>query len=186
MINFETWSDILLEATTRRLVHYGHKGVDMVGNNTHTGCVWKQCSIGSKVPKVCLACAVTCIIIWDFYIVKMYSGIFSVTVSDILRPVCLAPTTTFVFLSHSVTCFWPAADHLDHMYMPKCNELQVCDWLISYLLQQAVECVYLMKWPVIADKENKTWRRRLRFGITPVLIQVLYQMLTHLHGNYSM
>lgn len=70
--------------------------------------------------------------------------------------------------------------------MPKCNELQVCDWLISYLLEQAVEYVYLMKWPVIADKENKTWRRRLRFGITPVLIQVLYQMLTHLHGNYSM
>ncbi len=32
--------------------------------------------------------------------------------------------------------------------MPKCIELLPCDWLISYLCYQAIEQVYLIKWPV--------------------------------------
>ncbi len=32
--------------------------------------------------------------------------------------------------------------------MPKCIELLPCDWLISYLCYQAIEPVYLIKWPV--------------------------------------
>ncbi len=34
--------------------------------------------------------------------------------------------------------------------MPKCTELLPCDWLISNFFYQAVENVYLIKWPVIA------------------------------------
>ncbi len=32
--------------------------------------------------------------------------------------------------------------------MPKCIELLPCDWLISNLCYQAIEQVYLIKWPV--------------------------------------
>ncbi len=32
--------------------------------------------------------------------------------------------------------------------MPKCIELLPCDWLISNLCYQAIEPVYLIKWPV--------------------------------------
>ncbi len=32
--------------------------------------------------------------------------------------------------------------------MPKCIELLPCDWLISNLCYQAIERVYLIKWPV--------------------------------------
>ncbi len=32
--------------------------------------------------------------------------------------------------------------------MPKCIELLQCDWLISNLCYQAIEQVYLIKWPV--------------------------------------
>ncbi len=32
--------------------------------------------------------------------------------------------------------------------MPKCIELLPCDWLISNLYYQAIEQVYLIKWPV--------------------------------------
>ncbi len=32
--------------------------------------------------------------------------------------------------------------------MPKCIELLPCDWLISNLCYQAIEHVYLIKWPV--------------------------------------
>ncbi len=32
--------------------------------------------------------------------------------------------------------------------MPKYIELLPCDWLISYLCYQAIEQVYLIKWPV--------------------------------------
>ncbi len=32
--------------------------------------------------------------------------------------------------------------------MPKCIELLPCDWLISNLCFQAIEQVYLIKWPV--------------------------------------
>ncbi len=32
--------------------------------------------------------------------------------------------------------------------MPKCVELLPCDWLISNVCYQAIEQVYLIKWPV--------------------------------------
>ncbi len=53
-LSFVTWCIILLEVIIRRCVHCSHKGMDMVSNNT-TGRLWrfKQCSIGTKGPKVC-------------------------------------------------------------------------------------------------------------------------------------
>ncbi len=39
-------------------------------------------------------------------------------------------------------------DELDTITMAKCIELLPCDWLISNLCYQAIEQVYLIKWPV--------------------------------------
>ncbi len=38
--------------------------------------------------------------------------------------------------------------------MPKCIELLSCDWLISSLCYQAIEQVYLIKWPVSIYMKN--------------------------------
>ncbi len=43
---------------------------------------------------------------------------------------------------------WTSASRLHHIWMPKCIELLPCDWLISNLCYQAIEQVYLIKWPV--------------------------------------
>ncbi len=38
----------------QKMVHCSHKGMDMVSNNTQVDTVaFKQCSIGTKGPKVC-------------------------------------------------------------------------------------------------------------------------------------
>ncbi len=37
----------------QKMVHCSHKGMDMVSNNTQVSCGFKQCSIGTKGPKVC-------------------------------------------------------------------------------------------------------------------------------------
>ena len=41
-----------------------------------------------------------------------------------------------------------ATSRLHHVCIPKCIELLPCDWLIRNLCYQAIEQVYLIKWPV--------------------------------------
>ncbi len=43
---------------------------------------------------------------------------------------------------------WTSASRLHHIKIPKCIELLPFDWLISNLCYQAIEQVYLIKWPV--------------------------------------
>ncbi len=52
-LSFVTWCIILLEVAISRWVHYSHKGMDMVSNSAQVGCGVKQCSIGTKGPKMC-------------------------------------------------------------------------------------------------------------------------------------
>ncbi len=37
-LSFVTWGIILLEVAIRRRLHFSHKGMDMVSNNTQVGC----------------------------------------------------------------------------------------------------------------------------------------------------
>ncbi len=50
-LSFVTWCIILLEVH-QKMVHCGHKGMDMVSNNTQVDRgLFKRCSIGTKGPK---------------------------------------------------------------------------------------------------------------------------------------
>ncbi len=75
-------------------------------------------------------------------------------VFEILRPARLAPTNiprpnSHKYPSSPIWCLvWTSASRLHHIYIPKCIELLPCDWLISNLFYQAIEQMYLIKWPV--------------------------------------
>ncbi len=53
--------------------------------------------------------------------------------------------------------------------MPKCIELLPCDWLISNLCYQAIEQVYLIKWPVSVCY-NKQYFAHLYAKCTTLLV----------------
>ncbi len=54
--------------------------------------------------------------------------------------------------------------------MPKCIELLPCDWLISNLCYQAIEQVYLIKWPVSVYIVNIGKRVKALSLNSPVLL----------------
>ncbi len=62
--------------------------------------------------------------------------------------------------------------------MHKCIELLPCDWLISNLCYQAIEQVYLIKWPVSVGSPIKLSPIRLQY-ITVIFLWCQHSRMKH-------